>query len=83
MEKYAVTDSMIRLVTLCNTLKDYLPDILNQKWYQRRVPMSEKITFISTLADSRDALWKEIYRVYPQLKDKNASVNTTEIIVVE
>lgn len=61
-------------------LRDNLPKIVSQRFWQRQVSVAEKSEYMRQLATFRANLWQEVESKYPELKGKNYSITTSFII---
>lgn len=52
-----------------------LPVILVQKWWEKRIPIGEKISYLKAVSDADANLWERIYEAYPQIKGTGCTVH--------
>lgn len=62
---------------LVDDLKVSLPSTLNQKWFMRRVSMSDKIEYIKALSESKSRLFRLCESTYPELRGCSYSVGSS------
>ena len=67
------TDEMRLVQETITQLEKFLPKILGQSFWQRKVSVSEKITFLNILSENKAKLWKLVYSKYPETVGKDLS----------
>lgn len=57
-------------------LRSALPQIMQQSFWQQKVSVAEKISYLKELAVAKRILWQITETVYPQVKGKIYSVGS-------
>ncbi len=81
VERVAHSGATKRCYDQLMQLEEALPSVMSQKLWQVRVPVKEKIEYLSTLAATRTRFWQTVYSDFPQAKGCSASANAHSITI--
>ena len=58
---------------------DMLPKIIDQKWWNHRVSMNEKIMYLEMVAKARSNFWLTVKKTYPEVENAICSATAWSI----
>ena len=73
------TPRIIEASEIVSILQNNLSQVMRQNFWQKQVSMSGKVEYLKQIAYARSNLWKIVNEEYPETKEKNVSVNSTNI----
>lgn len=66
-------------IEVYNSLENATAKILLPKIWERKMDIVDKILFLKAKGSAKSDLWEEIYKEYPEIVGKTASVSIKEI----
>ena len=81
-KEYETTHDMRVIAKISERLKDCLPMILNQKFWDKKLNVADKITYIRVIGEYDAKLWTLVYTTYPELKGEDLSFGQKVIKVL-
>ena len=80
-KKYPLTDELKRLYDLLNSLSEAKGIIYKPygPFWNKKVNTQAVIDIAKEIASTKTTFWREVYVIYPELKEKNISANEKEL----
>lgn len=77
-----ITRNISECKKMLNVLEKNLSNILSQKIWEHKVPISEKITYLKEIAILNTRLWSLVESEYPQYYNKDNVITITDFEVI-
>ena len=79
---YKNTPSITAAFYTWNALSKSLGSVVNQSFFEKKLPIEDKVTYIKALADSDYKYWDSVKKAYPELNRSGLNISGDESEVV-